>query len=153
MSNAPTAERWHHDALAPPQIDNAHFRPFWRVCDRIEKLCAAGLITPHELRAAQAFRLLHERAQAGPGGLRAADLTAVGAGKHCRRPMATMTEAQAEALARLRRIREALGALCALLEMAMVEEMPWAALGRRLGIDHRTARKWVAAATAALAAL
>jgi hypothetical protein len=153
VSNAPTAERWHHDALAPPQIDHAHFRLFWRVCDRIEKLCTAGLITPREFRAALAFRALYERAHAGPGGLRATDLTAVRIGRNCRRPMPEMTEAQAEALARLRRIRIALGALYDLLEMAVIEEMPWTAIGRRIGIDHRTVRTWCVAAISALATL
>ena len=73
--------------------------------------------------------------------------------KHCRRPMPEMTEAQTTALARLRRIKEALGALYDLLEMAVIEELPWTAIGRRLGIDHRTARTWCGAAIAALAAL
>ena len=67
--------------------------------------------------------------------------------------MPERTEAQAEALARLRRIKMALGALFTLLELALIEELTWRDIGRRLRIDQRTARKWVAAACAALATL
>jgi hypothetical protein len=154
VQNAPTPERRQHSAdLVPPQIDDAYFRPFWRVCDRVEALCTAGLITLPELRAAHAFRALYERAHAGPGGLRAMDLAAIRIDKHCRRPVPAMTAAQAEALAGLRRIKEALGALFDLLELALIEEVSWAALGRRLGVDCRTARTWAVAAISALAAL
>ena len=64
-----------------------------------------------------------------------------------------MTETQARALAHLHRIKETLGSLYALLEMALIEELPWSAIGRRLGVDQRTARKWCCAAISALAAL
>jgi hypothetical protein len=151
-ASSPTPERLARGPVAPPRIDETHFRPFWRACDRIEKLCAAGLITLHEARSAAAFRALYERAHAGPGALRAADLSALRAGKHCRRPVPAMTEAQATALARLRRIREALGALYELLEMAVIEELPWSAIGERLDVDQRTARAWCVAGLAALAA-
>ena len=75
MSNAPTADRRQRGALAPPQIDDRAFKPFWRVCDRVERACIAGLITPQELRPALAFCALHERAHASParGGLPAAN--------------------------------------------------------------------------------
>ena len=151
-SSTPTPERLAHGPVAPPRVDDAHFRQYWRICDRIETLCGAGLISPRELRAAQAFRAIHERAHAGPGGLRAANFAAVRLGKHCGKP-SERTAAQAEALARLHRVKMALGALYDLLEMAVIEEMPWTAIGKRLHIDQRTARKWGCAAIAGLAAL
>jgi hypothetical protein len=76
-SASPTAERLAHGAVAPPQIDEHAFKPFWRACDRLDTL----------------------------------------------------------------------------LEMALIEEMPWGVLGRRLGIDPHTARTWCVAAISALAAL
>jgi hypothetical protein len=152
-SSSPTPERLTRGPIAPPQIDDRAFKPYWRACDRVERLCTTGLITLRELRAAHAFRELYTRAHAGPGGLRAADPTRVRIGKHCRGPMPEMTEVQATALARLRRIRMALGALYPLLEAAVIEELPWTEHGRRLGIDQRTARDWCCAAIAALAAL
>ena len=127
------------------------FRPAWRRVDRLEKLCAAGMINPRELRAAVAFRQIYERAHSGQ--LRAGNMTAVYVDKHCRRPMPGMGEAQAAALARLHVVREALGALYDLLEMVVIEEMSWTALAQRIDIDPRIARQWVAAAIAALAAL
>jgi hypothetical protein len=77
-SSSPTTERLAHGAVAPPQIDEHAFKPFWRACDRLAKLHAAGSITAHEFCAAVAFRTTYERARRGPGGLRAADLTAAG---------------------------------------------------------------------------
>ena len=152
-TTSPSAERRQHGVIAPPQIDDRAFRPFFRAQNPVEKLCLCGLITPHELRAAVTFRALHERANAGAGGLRAADLSAVRIDKHCGRALPEMTVAQAEALARLSQIKQALGSLYTLVELAIVEELSWAALGRRLNIDQRTARKWVAGAIAALATL
>ena len=67
--------------------------------------------------------------------------------------MPPMSEARIVALARLHRIREAFGALYDLIELAIVEEMPWTATGKRLDVDQRTARTWCIAALAALAAL
>lgn len=97
--------------ITPPQIDDRAFKPYFRACDRVEKLCVAGLITPHELRAAHAFRRLYDLAYAGPGGLRAANLAVVRVDKHCRRPLRGMSEGQAAAIGRLRRIKDALRGL------------------------------------------
>jgi hypothetical protein len=147
-SSTPSAERRQHGRLVPPEINERAFRPFWRASDRIEKLHLRGAISAREMRAAAEFRRLYERAYAGPGGLRAADLSAVRQAKHCGKPVPTMTEGQVEALGRLRRIRQALSSLYDLLELALITEFPLA-----YGIAHgdpcvcrscrwQTVRRW-----------
>lgn len=64
-----------------------------------------------------------------------------------------MSERQADALRRLEVISRALGGLFPLVVWVAVEQLRWSAIGRRLGIDHRTARTGCTAAIAALAAL
>jgi hypothetical protein len=152
-SNSPTLEYRRRHAVEAPVIDDGMYRPAWRRVDRIEKLHLAGAISAHEYRAAIEYRGTYERGYAGPGGLRAAELTAVRMDKNCRRPMPAMTETQARALASLRRIKETLGALYDLLELTIIAEMPWTAIGKRLHINQRTARVWCLAAVAALATL
>ena len=153
-STSPTVERRQHGAIAPPQIDDRAFRPYFRARDPVEKLCLCGAITPHELQAAVTFRALHERANAGPGGLRAADMEAVRAGKHCGRALPEITGRQLDALARLDQIRKALGwRRFRLLTAVIVDETPWVRLGKRLRVDMRTAKKRIVAALSALAAL
>jgi hypothetical protein len=151
MTNAPSAEYQQHGAFEEPKLDEAAFRPFWRRRDRLEKLYATGLITSRELRAAIAFRTAWEVAHRGT--LHAAPWDVVRLDRHCRRPPPGPGEHQLAALRRLAAVRQALGALYELLRMAVLEEMSWCEIGRRLDVHHKTAKDWTCAAIAALAAL
>jgi hypothetical protein len=56
-----------------------------------------------------------------------------------------------DASSRLRQIRAVLGGwACTLLEAALVQDLSWAALGRKYRCDPKTARAWVIAAIKAL---
>jgi hypothetical protein len=151
MESAPTSEYLQHGSVAPPRIDATEFRPYWRRRDRLERLCADGIITPAELRAAHAFRATWEiahREDTHPmqwGG--------VTLDRHCRGRRPEPGDRKLDALRWLRTISRQLGALFVLLELAVIEELSWCALGRRLDVDSRTARTWSCAAIAGLAAL
>lgn len=93
MSNAPTSaaatasptrERRARGNLAPPRIDDAHFRQCWVAVDPIERLLAAGLITPAEKRAADRFRTTWDAAC--KSALSAQRWDGVTLDRHCRRP-------------------------------------------------------------------
>jgi len=150
-SNAPSSEYLQHHPVEPPRIDGREFRPAWRRRDRLDELLARGVIGLAEWRAGIGLRELHERAVADS--LRAKDLAAVRLDRHCRRRSAPeLTERQATALARLRVIETTLGALFTLAVWAIVDELPWAEIARRLDVDPQTARVWTLAALAGLAA-
>jgi hypothetical protein len=149
--NRPAPEYLQHGPIAPPRIDATEFRPYWRRRDRIERLCVDGVITPAELRAALAFRGAWEIAHRGD--THVMQWGGVTLDRHCRGRRPEPGERRLTALRRLEVIRRQLGALFVLLEMAVIEGLSWCAVGRRLGIDSRTARTWSCAAIAGLAAL
>jgi hypothetical protein len=63
-------------------------------------------------------------------------------------------ERQLAAVARLKQVAAELGGVAyGLLELAIVDELCWAAIGRRLQVDGKTARSWTVAAVKALAAV
>lgn len=150
---SPSPERARHGTVLPPAIDDAHFRQYWKAQDRVEKLCLAGLITPRELRAANAFRIVFEHAFAGA--LRTQGWNFLRLDKHCLRPndRPGISDRQVAALLRVRKVAQALGALFPLLTWAVVEDASWTEIGRRLGISCRTAQRWTAASLSALASI
>jgi hypothetical protein len=137
-----------HHGLEAPAIDWGTWRPYWRVRTRLDRLLADGAITPRQWGAASRLRSAFEAAQAGimpihrlHGGPR-------------RRAAGPPSTHRADALARLAELRIDLGSVAlGLLEACLVEDRSWASLGRRLGIDPKTARAWTIAAIHALAAL
>ena len=138
----------HHD-VEPPRVDARHFRPAWRVLTRLDGLLADNAITAAEWHAAADYRELWDRvsraalirspigrASVGTAGHRAFDVSLAG---------------ELDAVARLRKIRKALGAwTCTLLYISVVRDQSWAALGRHYRCDPKTARAWVIAAIKAL---
>jgi hypothetical protein len=150
-SNSPsTFYRAHHQVEAPA-VDQWEYRPGWRVKTGLDGLLAAGLINGREYRLATEFRRLYEMAHRGAMG--GSTWEKVFTDRHCRRPQLERSESEIDALARVRRIEHALGALFPLLKMCVVDELTWCEIGRRLAVDARTAKTWAAAAIAALATM
>jgi hypothetical protein len=149
--NRPTPEYLQHGPIAPPCIDATEFRPYWRRRDRLEKLCADDVITPAELRAAHAFRANWEIAHRGDS--HPMQWNGITLDRHCRGRRPEPSDRKLDALRWLRTRSAQLGALFVLLEMVAIEDLSWCAIGRRFGIDSRTARTWSCAAIAGLAAL
>ena len=151
-SNAPSTEYRQHHQVDAPRVDAREFRPGWRVKTGLDGLRDKGLITGREYRRAVEFRRTYEAAH--KGAMSSATWNRAFVDRRCRRtPAPEMTERQAAALARLVEIRAALGALYPLLLLVVIADASWCEIGRRVGIDPRTARRWGAAAIAALAAI
>ena len=148
-SNAPTREYRRHHAVEEPRLDEHEFRPAWRRRDRLDALLGAGAINIREYRAALGFRRLYETAHRDT--MAGSVWNKVYVDRGCRAPAPEMTERQVGALARLAEIRAALGGLYELLKMIVTADATWCAVGKRYGVDPRTARKWAAASIAALA--
>lgn len=133
----PTAHfRQHHD-VEPPRIDASTFRPAWRVRTRLDRLLADGAITPAEWHCAVYLRSMLELTASGPRTVRTQFLPS---GR-------SNLEIHSRALGHCRQAAQAVGAICyGFLLACLVEDLSWAGLGRRLGVDPRTARSWVIAA-------
>jgi hypothetical protein len=136
-----------HREIEEPQIDDAHFRPAWRIKTRLDALYTAGALAWSAWQAALRYRAAAELAASiawpSPTPLR-------GAGGDTGERLA----AQADAHRYLARVRARLGpANVALIEACIVEDLAWAALGRRYGCTAKTARRAVVAALRRLAAL
>jgi hypothetical protein len=137
--------RQHHD-VEPPRVDERTFRPAWRVRSRLDQLLLTRAISPLEWRAGARYRLTFDTAFAGvlPG----SRLVRTGS---ARVADASMT-ARLDALAWLRSHRMRLGtATRDLVEACVVEDLSWAELGRRLGVDPKTARNRTVSALGKLA--
>jgi hypothetical protein len=144
MSGPSDAYRQHHD-VAAPRIDAVCFRPGWRIETRLDALWVEGAIDAATWQAGLNFRndweagiglrggALPVRVQSSPDG---------GMG------------ARLGALARLRRIADALGAFqCRVLDLSVVRDLPWREAGRALGVHRETAKRYAVTALRALAAL
>jgi hypothetical protein len=136
MSTAPSeAYRQHHD-VAAPQVDARAFRQGWRVSTRLEALLDEGAIEPIDFEAALAFRRDWDAAN----GVRGRSLMTFGGGGRGRDSSAVD---RLGALARLRRIAEALGAFdVRLIEQCAVLDQSWALTGRQHAVADTTARRW-----------
>jgi hypothetical protein len=135
-----------HLGVEAPRLDGGAFRPYWTVRTRIDRLRADGAITEREWRAAVAFRsslMIALRASWPPRRL--------DGGTGCGLP-GRVLEVRLDALARLRRVRSTLGTFAAgLIEITLIDNESWADLGRRLGVDPKTARHWTVESLRALA--
>ena len=117
----------------------------------LDQLLDKDMITGREYQQALRFRRTYEAGHCAA--LTGSAWDKVYADRYCRTPAPEMTERQAGALARLAAIRAALGALHGLLELVVIDDASWCAIGRQFGIDARTAKAWCAGAIAGLARL
>jgi hypothetical protein len=148
MSSGPTPELQRHHQVMVPEISERRFHPAWRIKSRLDRLLADQLIAPKTWLAAVEYRRLHEIAHRGAV---RSTIDLIGTGRRPQRsgqaPRPEYTEGQLAAVRRLATIREALGAVAVgLIEACVVADMSWCALGRRLGIDHKTTKKWTVTA-------
>jgi hypothetical protein len=151
-SNSPSEFCKQHHAVETPQIEGPTFRPGWRVKTRLDKLSTDSLISLAEWRAGLAFGAAAERL--ARVAMRTSAWNEVAVDKHCGTPGRAMSEAQLDAAARLRKVREALGpGVLELLTAHIVEDLSWCTLGQHCGVDRRTAKAWAIAAIKALAAI
>ena len=139
-----------HGEIEAPLIDARHFRPGWRVRSRLDRLFVVDkAISARAYRAGVEFRDLAERAEAGahPRSF------GIGIGRSLGYTDSTDgVQRRIEAQARLQEIALRLGAIpFALLDLAIVKNLAWAAIGRGLDVDPKTARAWAIAAINALA--
>lgn len=148
MSNQPSAAyRRHHDVEAP-RIDARAFRQGWRVRSRLDVLLRDGRLTPGQWQAAVEYRAAWERAHApsfgGGAGLELLHCGGGGDGDHL--------AGLADTLRRLREVEARIGRLAsALCFVCIVQDQPWADLGRLWGCDPHTVRDRTVAAIRRLA--
>ena len=96
-----------HHAVEAPAVDERQFRTSWRVRTKLDKLFDDGAIAIDEWRAGLAFRATAE--QATRTALLTSSWNSIATGKYCRPPAREMTEAQPDAVARLRQVSARLG--------------------------------------------
>lgn len=136
--------RQHHD-VEPPIVDLRAFRQGWRVRSHLDRLLVDGAITRAEWQAGDDFRATWSSALPS----RASTLLGMRVRGHD--PDAGML-ARLAALTRLRRLGNAMGpGPIAVLVACIVDDLSWRELGRRLGVDHKTARAVTVRALWALA--
>jgi hypothetical protein len=141
----PTAAYRQHFAVVPPRIDAVAYRPYWTVRTRVDRLLLDGTITLREWRAAVAFRAALFATLAASWPARRLD-GGTGYGTPGR-----MIEVRLDAFARLRRVRHHLGGFAAgLIEVFLIDNENWSEIGRRLGVDPKTAKMWTVASLRAL---
>ena len=141
--------RQHHQVEAP-SIDERHFRPAWRVLTRLDGLLAAGAITAAEWHAAADFRDMAELALGGAASRSV--LSSARATRYDASPTTDRLVARLDARSWLDEVTSAIGIVaCALIQACVVDELSWAAIGRRFGVDPKTARAWVITSIKALA--
>jgi hypothetical protein len=145
-TSAPTPQfRQHHHAEAP-QIDAGHFRQGWRVATRLDGLLEAGRIDTEQLQAAQEWRRWAEIVT--PTRVQAWDVRVDASLVANDTGMIIRVNAQAK----LRSAAAALGPLRhRLLELSLRDDRSWREIGDRLGVDGKTATRYVIEAVAALA--
>jgi hypothetical protein len=135
--------RRHFEVVEAPAVDDKNFRTAWSIRTRLGQLFVDGLISRRELQVACWYRANYERAfctdlrssfqllerppQPRVNGIRRQD-------PHQR---------QLEAAEFIAHVRRELGATVGgILDACVVTDMPWCELGRRLGRDSKTAKKW-----------
>jgi DNA-directed RNA polymerase specialized sigma24 family protein len=140
--------RAHHD-VAPPRIDHRAFRQGWQVWTRLDQLHVEGAIDAAAYDAAIAVRLDWELAYGRGRSSGIMALPGSGGGwsvEHDRQLRRT------EAVGRLRRIAERLGAFDArLIDQCVVHDLSWPEIARRHGVHHQTARAYTIKALRRLA--
>lgn len=149
----PTRFAEQHAIIEAPQVDEETFRPFWRVVrprTRLDRLHADGAITDPEWQAARRFRQAVDT-MLGLGGDRSyARREGRGDKNGSASVYAVVSRHHAEQF--VRRVRAAIGPLgTGLVWSCVVDDAPWSAVGARLQIDAKTARRWTIIALQALA--
>lgn len=142
----PSAYYTQHHAVDAPRIDGVAFQPFWRVRmrTRLDRLFADGAISMLEWRAGLRFRAAVDHLS---GERRAYDYVrherglGVGAGR-------------LNAMEYLGRVKASLGPIStALVWSCVVDDASWAAVGRWLLIDPKTAKRWTVLSLQVLASM
>jgi hypothetical protein len=118
-------------------------RTAWSIRTRLGQLFVDGLISRRELRVACWYRQSYERAFCG-------DLaSSFGLLERPRQPHANgirrqdPQQRQLEAAEFIAHVRRELGTTVGgILDACVIADMPWCELGRRLGRDSKTAKKW-----------
>jgi len=140
MAEPSALYRQHFDVEAP-RVDAGAFRQGWRVRSRLDVLLDEGAIDNAAYEAGRRFRRAWEIAFAERAPALMA-FTARSTGRAGAGPVDRLA-----ALARLRRIAEALGPFdCRLLEQCVVLDLAWTAIGRQHQVADTTARRWTIAA-------
>jgi hypothetical protein len=146
-TNQPTPQFQQHHTVERPQVDSTAFRQGWRVTTRLDGLLEAGRIDREAWDAACLWRRWVERTAPLPA--QAWDVRV----DRSLVPNDAATLARVQTTAKLRSVAEALGPLrIRLLQFCVMDDRSWREIGDRLRMDAKTARIWVAAAIAALAA-
>jgi hypothetical protein len=146
-TNQPTPQFQRHHTVERPQVDSTAFRQGWRVRTRLDGLLEAGRIDRKAWDAACLWRRWVERTTPLPA--QAWDVRV----DRSLVPNDAAALARVQTAARLRGVADALGPLrTRLLELSVRDDRSWREIGDRLRMDAKTARIWVAAAIAALAA-
>ena len=134
MSLSPTSFYRQHHSVEAPRIDDAMFRPGWKVRTRLDRLLLKGTIGPKEWQAGVAYRDAYTLAF---GTALGSPVDRIGLGRRPERSgrasQLEHTEAQLAAVQRLAAIRQQLGsvAVC-LIEALVVEDRSWTEIGRQL---------------------
>jgi hypothetical protein len=143
----PTPELRRHVDLEDPKVDATTFRQGWRIRTRLDQLVADRRISPGEYQAATEYRAAWTTARglakAGPALTRVAGNKDPDAGMVLRLTAAT----------RVRVTDKAIGDLAAaLVRVCVIDDLAWAAIGRKLQRNPETARDWTVLAIHVLAA-
>jgi hypothetical protein len=148
--SAPTPFYLQHHRVEAPSVDERHFRQAWRVLTRLDGLLADGAITTAEWHAAADFRDMAEFALGGAASHSV--LTGARTARSAASPTTDRLVARLDARSWLDEVTRAIGIVaCALIQACVVDELSWAAIGRRFGVDPKTARAWVITSIKALA--
>jgi hypothetical protein len=141
----PTEEFCRHHEVEPPRVDAVAFRQGWRVRTRLDRLLFEGAIDPDVWLAAVAYRGVYLQAFGSLWPSRSLELPAV-IGFRDRAGGLRL-----DALQTMRLVRQRLGPSNAeLVEECVIEDAAWAALGRQLHVDPKTARMRTVTALKAL---
>ena len=145
MSSEPSKFYQQHHAVEAPVIDGVAFRPYWRVCTRLDQLLADRAINTTIWRAGVEFRAIAELVMRDQW--KAPNLDRVSGGG-----MDMTVPKRIDALKRKASVRRDLGNFAVdLLELHLVGDLPWVQLGQHYGVDRRTARGWTISALQGLA--
>jgi hypothetical protein len=149
-STAPNEHYRKRHLLDPPKIDSEAFRPHFRRISPADLLLRSQAINFYQWQRAGQFRDLYEHAHQRELQSIVWDKVRV---DYPQPDKSVPTEKQLSALESLARIGEKLGGkVFAILVAVVIDEIPWAALAKKLRVCPRTARTKAAAAIAALAA-
>ena len=149
--SAPSPFYRHHHRVEAPRIDDRHFRAAWRVLTRLDGLLADGAITTAEWHAAADFRDIAEVALGGAASQSV--LTRARTARYDASPTTDRLIARLDASSWLSAVARAIGGVAtSLIKACVVDDLSWAAIGRRFGVDPKTARAWVITSIKVLAA-